>query len=78
MTTTKIDRTGESQSVRLPEGFQFDVDEVETDQVLARTDDILERDRRMAEPAFGERVEAMTSRPGVEHIGDQHGVVERA
>lgn len=29
MTTTKIDRSGTSQSVRVPDGFQFDVDEVE-------------------------------------------------
>jgi len=28
VTTTKIDRSGTSQSVRLPDGFQFDVDEV--------------------------------------------------
>jgi antitoxin VapB len=40
MTTTKIDRTGESQSVRLPDGFQFDVDEVE---ILRRGDEIILR-----------------------------------
>lgn len=40
MTTIKIDRTGESQSVRLPEGFQFDVDEVE---ILRRGDEIILR-----------------------------------
>jgi antitoxin VapB len=40
MTTTKIVRTGESQSVRLPEGFQFDVDEVE---ILRRGDEIILR-----------------------------------
>lgn len=40
MTTTKIDRTGELQSVRLPEGFQFDVDEVE---ILRRGDEIILR-----------------------------------
>lgn len=40
MTTTKIVRTGESQSVRLPEGFQFDVDEVE---ILRRGNEIILR-----------------------------------
>jgi antitoxin VapB len=40
MTTTKIDHTGESQSVRLPEGFRFDVDEVE---ILRRGDEIILR-----------------------------------
>ena len=40
MTTTKIDRSGASQSVRLPEGFQFDVDEVE---ILRRGDEIILR-----------------------------------
>ncbi len=29
MTTIKINRSGTSQSVQLPDGFQFDVDEVE-------------------------------------------------
>jgi len=40
MTTTKIEHTGASQSVRLPEGFQFDVDEVE---ILRRGDEIILR-----------------------------------
>jgi antitoxin VapB len=40
MTTTKIDRSGASQSVRLPEGFQFDVDEVE---ILRRGDEVILR-----------------------------------
>jgi len=40
MTTTKIDRMGASQSVRLPEGFQFDVDEVE---ILRRGDEVILR-----------------------------------
>jgi antitoxin VapB len=40
MTTTKIDRTETSQSVRLPKGFQFDVDEVE---ILRRGDEVILR-----------------------------------
>jgi antitoxin VapB len=42
MTTTKIDRSGALQSVRLPEGFQFDVDEVE---ILRRGDEVILRKR---------------------------------
>ena len=40
MTTTKIDRSGALQSVRLPEGYQFDVDEVE---ILRRGDEVILR-----------------------------------
>lgn len=40
MTTTKIDRRGTTQSVYLPEDFQFDVDEVE---ILRRGDEIILR-----------------------------------
>jgi antitoxin VapB len=40
MTITKIDRTETSQSVRLPEGFQFDADEVE---ILRRGDEVILR-----------------------------------
>jgi antitoxin VapB len=40
MTTTKIDRSGASQSVQLPDGFQFDVDEVE---ILSRGDEVILR-----------------------------------
>ena len=40
MTTTKIDRSGASQSVRLPDGFQFDVDEVE---ILRRGEEVILR-----------------------------------
>ncbi|NEV64737.1 antitoxin [Thiorhodococcus minor] len=40
MTTTKIDRSGASQSVQLPDGFQFDVDEVE---ILRRGDEVILR-----------------------------------
>ncbi len=43
MTTTKIDRSGASQSVQLPDGFQFDVDEVE---ILRRGDEIVLRQKR--------------------------------
>ncbi len=43
MTTTKIDRRGDLQSVQLPDGFQFDVDEVE---ILRRGDEIVLRKKR--------------------------------
>jgi antitoxin VapB len=43
MTTTKIDRSGASQSVQLPDGFQFDVDEVE---ILRRGDEVILRKKR--------------------------------
>ena len=43
MTTTKVDRRGTSQSVQLPEGFQFDVDEVE---ILRRGDEVILRTKR--------------------------------
>lgn len=43
MTTTKVDRSGASQSVQLPDGFQFDVDEVE---ILRRGDEVILRKRR--------------------------------
>ncbi|ADC64155.1 antitoxin [Allochromatium vinosum] len=42
MITAKIDRRGTLQSVRLPEGFQFDVDEVE---ILRRGDEIVLRQK---------------------------------
>jgi antitoxin VapB len=40
VTTTRIDRSGTGQSVRLPDGFQFDVDEVE---ILRRGDEVILR-----------------------------------
>ena len=43
MTTTKIDRSGTSQSVRLPDGFQFDDEEVE---ILRRGDEVILRKKR--------------------------------
>ena len=43
MPTTKIDRSGTLQSVRLPDGFQFDVDEVE---ILRRGDEVILRKKR--------------------------------
>ncbi len=43
MTTIKIDRNGASQSVQLPDGFQFDVDEVE---ILRRGDEVVLRKKR--------------------------------
>jgi antitoxin VapB len=43
MTTVKIDRRGDSQSVRLPHDCQFDVDEVE---ILRRGDEVILRKKR--------------------------------
>jgi len=43
MTTIKINRSGTSQSVQLPAGFQFDVDEVE---ILHRGDEVVLRKKR--------------------------------
>jgi antitoxin VapB len=40
MNTAKIDRSGNAQSVRLPDGFQFDVDEVE---ILRRGNEVILR-----------------------------------
>lgn len=43
MTTTKIFMSGNSQAVRLPKEFQFEVDEVE---ILRRGDEIILRKKR--------------------------------
>lgn len=43
MTTIKIKHSGTSQSVQLPDGFQFDVDEVE---ILRRSDEVVLRKKR--------------------------------
>ena len=43
MHTAKIFKNGNSQAVRLPKAFQFDVDEVE---ILRRTDEIILRKKR--------------------------------
>jgi antitoxin VapB len=43
MRTTKIFKNGNSQAVRLPKAFQFDVDEVE---ILRRGDEIILRKKR--------------------------------
>jgi len=43
MTTAKIDRSSAAQSVRLPAGFRFDVDEVE---ILRRGDEVILRKQR--------------------------------
>jgi antitoxin VapB len=42
-TTVKIERRGASQSVRLPDDFQFDADEVE---ILRRGDEVILRKKR--------------------------------
>ena len=50
MSTVKIERSGASQSVRLPDDFQFDVDEVE---ILRRGDEvILRKQRKTLKEAF--------------------------
>ncbi len=43
MSTVKIDHSGTSQSVRLPDDFQLDVDEVE---ILRRGDEVVLRKKR--------------------------------
>ena len=43
MTMAKIDHSGTSQSVRLPDGFQFDVDEVE---IFRRGDEVILRKKQ--------------------------------
>ncbi|WP_089725950.1 antitoxin [Candidatus Thiosymbion oneisti] len=43
MTTVKINRSGTSQSVQLPDDFQFDVDEVE---ILRRGDEVVLRKKQ--------------------------------
>lgn len=43
MSTVKIECSGASQSVRLPDDFQFDVDEVE---ILRRGDEVILRKQR--------------------------------
>jgi len=57
MTTTKIDRSGISQSVRLPDGFRFDVDEVE---ILRRGDEVILRKKR---PNLREAFDLLASMP---------------
>ena len=42
MSTTRVFKNGNSQAVRLPKGFQFDVDEVE---IFRRGDEIVLRKR---------------------------------
>lgn len=50
LTTAKIFKNGNSQAVRLPKSFQFDVDEVE---ILRRDDEIiLRKPRRNLADAF--------------------------
>ena len=45
MATTKVFRSGNSQAVRLPKEFQFDVDEVE---ILRRGGEIILRKKRQS------------------------------
>ena len=50
MTTTKVFRSGNSQAVRLPKEFQFDVDEVE---IYRRGDEVVLRRKLLnLAPAF--------------------------
>ncbi len=48
---------------------------VEADLALALAADLLVLDRRVLQPALGERVHAVRRGAGIEHIGQQHGVV---
>ena len=57
MITVKIDHNGNSQSVQLPAGFQFDVDEVE---ILRRGDEVILRKKR---PNLREAFDLLASMP---------------
>jgi antitoxin VapB len=57
MNTVKINRRGDAQSVRLPDGFQFDVDEVE---ILRRGDEVILRKKR---PNLREAFDLLASMP---------------
>jgi antitoxin VapB len=57
MTIVKIDHSGGSQSVRLPEGFKFDVEEVE---ILRRGDEVILRKQR---PNLREAFDLLASMP---------------
>ena len=48
---------------------------IERDLRLARAGDVMEMDGVVVEPALGEVVHAVAAFSGVEHIGDEHGVV---
>ena len=49
----------------------------EADEGLATSRHIAEGDGLVAEMQFGELVHAMAVAPGVQHIGHEHGVIER-
>ena len=52
-----------------------DGDAVEADLRFARAGDVVEMNGLVAEPAFRQIVHAVAAAAGVEHVGDQHGVV---
>ena len=54
-----------------------DIDHVEGDEALARSRDLLEGDRLVAEPLFRQRVHALAAGSGIGDVGQQHRVVER-
>ena len=56
-------------------GGLVDGDAVEGDLRFARAGDVLEVDGVVVEPALGEIVHAVAALAGVQHVGDQHGVV---
>jgi antitoxin VapB len=57
MTTAKIARCGPAQSVQLPDGFQFDADEVE---ILRRGDEVILRKQRTT---LGEAFDLLAAMP---------------
>ena len=57
MNTVKITHSGNSQSVRLPRGFQFDADEVE---ILRRGDEVILRKKQ---PNLREAFDLLASMP---------------
>jgi virulence-associated protein VagC len=67
MATTKIDHSGKLQSVELPEGFQFDVDEVE---ILRRGDEVILRKKDAQ--VGSSRPEVDEEDPGVHFFACMH------
>ena len=51
--------------------------QIKGDLAFARTDDLFDRDRRMGQIAFGQRVHAVAVQTCVHRIRQQHGVINR-
>jgi hypothetical protein len=50
---------------------------VKGDGGFARAQQRFDRDRRVVQIAFGERVHSVTMDPRMQRVGDQHGVIDR-